>query len=131
MKKYILAALASLAISAQAETFDLGQTLTFTIACTTAEYSVNRYDPTDGTWHIAVQLNLVTPYPYSPEQEQPVRFDAHTSISISVSGPEIAAYAGLEPGQLPSEVMTGKQINDAVQAIAFSKVMAAYGVTPQ
>jgi hypothetical protein len=127
MKKYILAALASLAISAQAETFDLGQTITFPIACATAEYSVDRYDTTDGTWYISVQLNLAAPY----QDDQHVRFDVYSSVRISVSGPEIAAYAGLEPGQLPSEVMTGKQINDAVQAIAFSKVMAAYGVTPQ
>lgn len=126
MYKYLLVLL--LVISAHAETFNLGQTLTFPITCSTAEYTVDQYDTETGTWSISVSLNLVTPYPYSFEQDSVVRFDATTSMRLTVSGAEIAAYAELEPGQLPSEVMTGKQINDAVQAIAFTKVMDAYGI---
>ena len=129
--KYILTAVLLAAIGASAETFDLGQVITFPVTCSQAEYVVERYDTTDGTWHISVSLLLVSPYQQAgPFSESPVRFDANTHMRLTVTGAEIADYAGLYPGQKPSEVMTGKQINDAVQAIAFAKVMAAYGVTP-
>ena len=124
MKKIIALITLAIAINIQAETIQLGQTLSWAITATTADYQVANYNTTTGDWTINVQLNIISPLQgFEPAD---ARIDVDTYYQCVVLGSEIAAHLGVETGTV-SENFTGSQIDTAVQTIAFAKTMAAYG----
>ncbi len=127
MKKLIIALLfIATAIITQAEVIELGQTLAWTITATQAEYAVTNYDTTTGDWTINVQILLVSPL--NRRTHEGAHIDVSTYYQCVVTGVEIATFLGVEQGTV-ADNFTGRQIDIAVKTIAFTKTLAAYGVS--
>lgn len=108
MKLYLTLILAVVANFAIAGTVTLPQPVSITATATTAQYDA-KYNSDNGDWYISVQPDYTT-------SDETVWVRAAT-LDYTVTGEMIAEYAGLDDGQKPSDVMTGKQISDTVMGL--------------
>ena len=126
MKKLIVSALCLISASVMALTIPLGTTLSFTITADSVALNNVQYNPADGSWTLDGSLIIEAPTLTDNGVEGDIRVDSWCRVTVTSA--EISAYAGLEPGVLPSEVLTGAQIDAAVTTIAMGKIIAHYQV---